>query len=564
LKAVFEFLANDVYIDRYTLSRSIENTFVKSEFQTDVKFIDNDHDYLLKERLKGNDRENGQLTHECENDTWERDVFISHNEGAFDLKRCVTTKKINFGNQLDCLIGVNNINIFDYAAGTTNTLQGDLSRQSYAEQKYLNLGTEATPYTLEMVLSEFGGVQDRTALGYAVEFVQLEAIPEYEVITEDSGSFNQYKGHYCQIYVGYIAATSPTQIDSNWIDIGGTWYLNPSLFPTYNWKAPVVNTTLIDLDYYIETIWELGIFQIYTDIGISNTVSLNDVLIGMFECTGLDLVSNFFDIASDGTNPTNKYYDFAVQFCHHIKIVQSFDIIRESAIEDSFGKSGLLSSKEMLTDLSLFFNLVLIIDSELNIARWEHVSYFQTKGYDVTNRSDVDISPLESEKELIDSELFLMAMPTSENFYKVKVKYNTPDLYKEENEKKYQVKKFLTDVFITLNNKNYEGSEYEKLFFLLSTDGENIIGLNNQFSINSVFRSLHDLNRPYKTGQIGDVYVDFTGFSIGLESTIKFFSSVFTWDSLYPFMSIKTDIGTFKVNESSINEKGLVTLKCIK
>ena len=217
-----------------------------------------------------------------------------------------------------------------------------------------------------------------------------------------------------------------------------------------------------------------------------------------------------------------------------------------------------------LETLSLFFNLVLIIDSELNIARWEHVSYFQTKGYDVTNRSDVDISPLESEKELIDSELFLMAMPTSENFYKVKVKYNTPDLYKEENEKKYQVKKFLTDVFITLNNKNYEGSEYEKLFFLLSTDGENIIGLNNQFSINSVFRSLHDLNRPYKTGQIGDVYVDFTGFSIGLESTIKFYSSVFTWDSLYPFMSIKTDIGTFKVNESSINEKGLVTLKCIK
>jgi hypothetical protein len=207
---------------------------------------------------------------------------------------------------------------------------------------------------------------------------------------------------------------------------------------------------------------------------------------------------------------------------------------------------------------------MIVPDTNLGIVRLEHVSYFQTKGYDLTNRTDIDVSPLESDKELIDSELFLMAQPTTDNFYKLKIKYNVPDLYKEENEKKYQVKKFLTDVFTTLNNAKYEGSEYESLFYLLSTDGNNIISLNNQFSINSIFRNLHDINRPYKAGQVADNYISFSGFSIGLECEIKFLSGLITWDQLYPLMSAKTKFGTFKIESVEANEKGLITLKCKK
>ena len=562
MKAGFEFLTDDVYIDRFTLSRSVENTFVKSEIQTEIKFTGENHDYLFKERLKGSDKEIGQLTHECENQTWGKDVFISHNEGTFDLKRCVTTKKISFGNPLDCLIGVNNINIFDYPAGTIETVQGNLEKDSYSFQKYIFLGEEN--YTLEKILSELGGVPDKSSEGLATEYIQISADAEYDLIIDPQFTEKLYKGHNCMLYARYVGASSATKINNDWIDIGGTWYLNPSLFPVLSWSAPIVAITVLEQVDYINKSWEKGQIINYADIPISNTVGLNAVLIGLFECTGLDLVSNFFNINADGSNPANKYYDFATSFCHDIKIVQSFDIIRESSIEDSFGKSGFLTSKDILTDLSLFFNLMLTTDTTLNIARWEHVSYFQTKGYDVTSRTDVDISPLESDKEKIDSELFLMAQPTTDNFYKIKVKYNVPDLYKEENEKKYQVKKFLTDVLSTLNNKKFEGSEYEYLFYLLSTDGTNIIGLNNQFSINNIFRNLHDINRPYKTGQIGDTYTDFAGFSVGLETTIKFFSSVLTWDTLFPFMSIKTNIGTFKVDTSEVNEKGLITLKCKK
>jgi len=564
LKAVFPFLTEDIYIDRFTLSKSIDNTFVKSEINTELKLYALDHDYLLKERLAGNDKEIGIISHDCENQVFEKDVFISHNEGTFDLKHCITTKKLKFGNPLDCLIGVNKINMFDYPAGVTQTVQGDLVRQSYGQQLLVYLGDESMPYTLEQIILALGGIPDKTGEGYAIESIEITAIPQYETLIEESGNTDQYTGHDCQMYVGYVGATSGTQIDSNWIDIDGTWYLNPSIFPVYNWGAPYTNTFVINNVYYVQTSWNLGTYQLYKDIGISNTVDLNAVLIGLFECTGLTLVSNFFNINADSTNPTNKYYDFATSYCHNIKIAQSFDIIRESSIQDSFGKSGFLVAKELLTDISLFFNLIIIPDETLETIRWEHVSYYQTKGYDLTARTDVDIAPLESEKEQIDSELFLMAQPTSDEFYKVKVKYNTPDLYKEENEKKYQVKKFLTDVFTTLNNAKFEGSEYEYLFYLLSTDGENIISLNNQFSINNIFRNLHDLNRPYKSGQIGDTYIDFAGFSIGLETTIKFMSSVITWDNIYPFYSVKTNYGTFKINSIEANEKGLITLKAVK
>ena len=113
-------------------------------------------------------------------------------------------------------------------------------------------------------------------------------------------------------------------------------------------------------------------------------------------------------------------------------------------------------------------------------------------------------------------------------------------------------------------NKKFEASEYESLFYLLSTDGDSIISLNNQFSINSIVRNLHDVNRPYKSGQIGDTQITFSGFSIGLECEIKFLSGLITWDQIYPLMSAKTKFGTFKIESVEANEKGLITLKCKK
>ena len=587
MRAQFEFLNQDVYFDRFTLVKSIDNTFVKSEIQTDLKFTGVDHDYLFRERLAGSDKETGTLTHECENEVFEKDVFISHNEGSFDLKRCITNKKLSFGNPLDCLIGVNRVNIFDYPASATNSIQGTLETEYVRKTVRVNNVAFFDPViensgnyimTLEDALGYLGALEDFSSRGFYETYKRISVYPIYGV----NGIEQSYLGHAVVATIVWQRITNPTKINEYWLPLpiseGVGFYIQ---FNNIDWNAPIITPLEYTIDEfsvsengdnsgfglkipYNDVFYEAGNSRSLKYVAISNTVRLNDVLTGLFTCTGLDLVCNFLGINPDGSEPTNKYYEFATNYCKDVKIVQSYDIIRESALEDSFGKSGFLTGKEMLTDISLFFNMMIVPDLTLGIVRWEHVSYFQTKGYDLTSRTDIDIAPLESEKELIDSELFLMAQPTSDEFYKIKINYNTPDLYKEENEQKYQVKKFLTDVFTTLNNSKFQTSEYESLFFLLSTDGDNIISLNNQFSINSIFRNLHDLNRPYKTGQIGDNYTDFAGFSIGLETTIKFFSSVLTWDNLFPLMSVKTNIGTFKVDTVEANEKGLITLKVKK
>lgn len=552
----------------YTLRKSIDNTFVKEEIDTSILFTGDDHTLLLNERIKGSTQESGYLEYDCEGETYEKDCYIKHNEGDFDLKKCQTAKKVYFGNPLDCMIE-QEINIFDYAASDTNTVQGTLERLLHVADGNANFGDELNTYTLEQVLSILDGIPDYSVSGWVPEYIEVEAIPQFEEVSGQP-QYQNYTGHSLQLRVYYIRLFSNTQINADWFlqPVFGGYFFNPTLLPAYTWNAPsfipwnaITEGGTIN---YVQTNWTAGRFQNYRDLPISNTFSLNEILESIFTCTGLQLVSNFFGINPDATETNNKYYQFAESYCKDIKISQSYDIIREASIEDSFGQSGKLKVKDVLTDLSLFFNMVIVPDIENEIVRWEHISYFQTKGFDLSTRDDVDFKPLESDKEEIDSELFLMAQPTREDYYQIKIRYQTPDLYREENERKYQVKKFLTDVFETLNNEKYNEQNYKPLFFLLSTDGDSIISLNEQFSINRIFRELHDLNRPYKNGQVGDNVLTFDGFSIGLKGEIKIKSSVRTWENLYPFMAIKTIFGTYKVEEVECNENGIITIKTVK
>lgn len=569
MKATFNTLS-DKFFKGWTLRRSINNTFIQSDIDAEMIFTGDDYRYLLEERLKGNKEETGLLTHECEAQTFEKDIYIKHNEGSFDLKECQIEKKVVFQNPLDCIIE-QEVNIFDFPVSNTSTFQGTLNRLPYVRNDFLFLGEADNPYTLEQILSFLGGIPDKTSEGYTIEYIRCEAVPIIEPV-QGNGDFEQYVHHYCVLFISYIRSYGTTQYNSNWIEDPlnpGNYWLNPTLYQSFDWNAPLLSERIIPAasstvgrdEIFTQSYWTLGREYIFKNVSISNTVLLNPILEQLFSCSGLQLVSNFFGINSDATNPNNRYYEFASLNCQDIKIVQSFDIIRESALEDSFGKSGLLKGKDILTDISLFFNMIIVPDFDNELIRWEHISYFQDRGIDLTNKNNIDFQPLESSKEEIDSELFLMAQPTTETFYRTQIRYQTPDLYREENEKKYQVKKFLTDVFETLNNPKYEGEEYKPLFYLLSTDGDNIISLNYQFSMSSIFRELHDLNRPYKIGQIGSVALEFGGYSIGLEGEIIIKSSVITWDSLIPLMSVKTKYGTFQIKETEFEENGLLTLK---
>jgi hypothetical protein len=558
---------SDNYLNDYVLKKEIDNGFVKESVNTDLFYFKDDAKYLTESAIKGDDKETGTISKECGLLTFEKDIFIKHNEGKFNLKNCSAEKKLTFVNPLDCVAN-GEINIFDYKGGDLESIQGDIERKTYNHfvNKFLG-GLEN--FTTDMMLNFVGSYPDYSADGYFVEYIYISAEPTKQTLQDPTyGNYDIYTGHEINIFVSYYRIKSSVKFSELWLPIPSSADFFFSIYPIIEYKSPAItqfpyyDLGLTTYEYGFSV--EAGNLGIYKDIVISNTFAINEIIEDLFTCSGMVPISNFFGINPDATEPDNKYYEFATNFCHQIKIAQSFDIIREIAIEDSFGKSGTIKVKDFFSEIIKPFNLLIVPDFENDIVRIEHVSYFITKGIDLVD-VDYEFSDLEMNKEKIDNETFSFAQPSpTDGFYEVKLEYENLDLYTEPNDIQYKNKTFMTDVFGTLNNKDYEGDEYKKLFYLLSTDGTSIIGLNSSFSIKNLVLNLHDLNRPMKSALIKGVKQTFGGYSIGLEGEIKFVSNPFQWDVLWPLMSVKTVYGTYLIDEIEFNQDGEMTLKIKK
>jgi hypothetical protein len=546
------------YLQNYTLSKKVENRYIVEGLEAEIKIIDRaKYDYLLASTKRGDDRETGQIIVQCGNEDFEKDVFIKHNEGKFDLRNCIATKGPQLVNVLDC-VADREINIFDYPQSSTNTLQGTIETFVYSESKLVVIEfNDDTLYNfnLNYLLSLMNPIPDKKQEGY---FELYKAI----LVT---GGTTQAGTFIITIQVLYIRNRSSIKHTNDWVQIPNeTDYYLP--FRDISWGAP-------EYDFFTDTVsgnklytyvrYIGGKYINYADITISNTYEINQIIEDVFTCTGLTVVSNFLNINADGSNPNNKYYEYAQNNCQNLKIVQSFDIIRENQLQDSFGQSGIISVKDLMSDLCLLFNLNIIPDVENEIIRIEHISYFTRKGIDLTD-IDYEIGEVTINKDEIDSETFQMAQITPDaDFYEAKITYDRKDIYKDLNEKTYKAKKFITDVFGTINNNDYNKPEYRPLFYLLSTDGDNIIGLNNAMSWRNLI-TLHDMHRPLKSGRLNGNLITFNEMSIGMDLEIKLYGSVRMWNKIWPYNSVKIKQGTFMIVESSYNEEGVLTLKTIK
>ncbi len=505
-----------------------------------------------------------------------RAAHIKHNEGKFDLKNCTASKTLNFSGKLECVIN-KQINIFDYEATVTNSTQGTLQRELYTNSELVYVGEynleTVNIYDLDTVLNILGEYPDKSANGYYIEYIEVAVFPEFnyeEKFIAGLGNIEVavYVGHRFNLYVQYTRFYSPISLGNNWVELaGGGYYLSYNI--TNDWGAPEIFKITerdpfgISKDYG-SVAYLKGRYSVFSNTKISNTVAINQILTDIFSCTGYMLKSNFFGISPDNTAPQSPEYDFALNYCQNIKICQSYDIIRESAIQDSFGVSGLINTKDFITDICNLFNLVINVEYDTGIIRLENASYYSNKGPDLTLK-DYEISQLDLNREFVDSENFTMARITpSEGFYQVNIKYNSPDIYREPNEKKYTTKLIITDLTGTINNREYEKDEYKSLFYLLSTDGNSVISLNTAFSMYSLFTNLHQNNRPQKNGYVNGVLSNFGSYSIGVKGEIKFNSTILSWDKLSPLMSVKTDYGVFLINSVSIDDKGLITLNISK
>lgn len=554
-------------VQDYKLSKTLDEFGVVVEVDSNVKFENPANATLLELTGKGFTEEPAIITVNCGGEEITYDAFIYHNEGKFNLKHCYAEKPIKFKSVYDCIKDLT-INIFDYTPIGLSTIQGDLQRDLYGSQKYIYLGTEDVPYTLDQILSALGGIPDRTFAGWAIEHIRVSCVPEYIEQQGSGGEYEEYTGHDCQLVVTYVRAFSNTQLDSSWIELSpGAWYLNPSLFAAYEWNTPNFNTFAIrefpTTNYYVQSEWTAGRYQLYKDVQISNTYSVNEITEAIFECSGITLVSNFFGINTDGTEPNNNEYDFATTNLQALRIIQSFDVIRESALQDSFGNSGTLNAKKFITDFNKLFGLQLVYDSINDVIRWEHYTYFNLKGIDYTvNSYEYEVNEeFEVNKDLVNLETWTMAAETpTDGFYSTQIDYKNYQLTTEINDVQTKIEQLLTDVIGCLNNEAYEGDNYKKLFFIVAASNDSIIGLNNSLSLRNLIRNLHMNNRPLKQGNHDGVNTQFSGYSIGMSGELKWFTGIKQFNKLNPGNSVKTQYGRFVIEEMEY-EKETLTLK---
>lgn len=567
---------SEAYLQNYKLRKKFDNNYSVKELDNSVIYQKDDFKYLLEATATGLIKETGKIEKKCKDYDFELDVELKHTEGKFSMKNCIAEKKVILNNPLDCIID-KKLNIFDFAASNTNTIQGEIYRSDLVVEKRIafdninhdGTGSPTNKVKLNEILDILGGIPDQSAFGFYPEYGYITFIPDVRIDNDPSfGKYETYQGHIITLYVVYVQLWSATQESIYWkpAALGGFYFpLNEPLKISNEEYIEVIVFDLFSSATYQNSFWGIGSInqQKYVKTDISNTYLLNPIITKMFECiSGKTVVSNFFGINPDGLNPNNEYYQWAETFAQQIKIVQSFDIIRESAIKDSFAQSGLFEVKKLLKDICLLFNL--IISQKDDIIYIEHKSFYTGKAIDLTSK-EYEFSDLEVNRELIDIEMFQYAQNFDNlSHYQAEITYNKTNLYVQENTKQFKTELIVTDVFQAINKEKYNESEYEKLFFLLLTNGNEILGLNQELKFENIVKKLHDLDRPLKKAKINNEDHEFLKYSIGFGGEIKIASSLRMFNLLEPFTSVVTDFGTFVIQEIEIDQTDLMTLKIKK
>lgn len=163
-----------------------------------------------------------------------------------------------------------------------------------------------------------------------------------------------------------------------WILLGGTTYVRPALY------GGITENTFTDDDGFF-----VRQFSANTVVDpISNGRFFNDVFVAAVEALGCpidEVVSNFFGINPDGTEPTNDAYDFAAANLQQVLIFQKSDVTNADATDDATVLE--LTLKEVLEALRDSLNVYWAIEDVGGTMtfRLEHLSYFDAaNGLDIT------------------------------------------------------------------------------------------------------------------------------------------------------------------------------------
>lgn len=168
------------------------------------------------------------------------------------------------------------------------------------------------------------------------------------------------------------SATPPP--GDGWINISGTTWVRPlTLSKTVFLRPP----TWPPPDGFFHYIMSFEA-QIANQAPISNGRLLSEVLeaaVTAIDCPIDSVVSNFFNINPDGTEPTNDAYTYAENNLHNLFFFQKSDIVRASASNDATRFETTL--KEFLEELKISNVWWAIVNDAGTVKlRIEHYTYF--------------------------------------------------------------------------------------------------------------------------------------------------------------------------------------------
>ncbi len=380
MKVTINNLGHEAFLQNYTITKKSDDIAQISEIDTEAIFDGDGFRELLTYTNEGAGKEPVLLETYCGDDIISYNGYIRHNEGKYNILACKASKNVFFDHPLEC-IKDRTFNIFDYTPTTTETVLGNVIRETY--ENVINwYFFDNIEYTLDDVLNLLGGIPDRSSDNFIIEFANIQSRADGDGMSEF------YNGHQLGIFVTYVKVVSPVKHTNEWIPaVGGGFYF--SGLAQGEWSVPNYYLTSILINQFGERTDALNLEQVFgkalqfRDIEISNTFEVNEILLDLISCTGFPLISNFFGINPDGSNPNNGTYENALQYYQQLRICQSYDIIRESAIQDSFGQSGAIKFKDFAENINKMFNTTFVFDQTIGAIRLEHVSYFHSKGFNL-------------------------------------------------------------------------------------------------------------------------------------------------------------------------------------
>ena len=195
---------------------------------------------------------------------------------------------------------------------------------------------------------------------------QFSVLSTYMTWTGNTGLFeNPLQGtlHIETTWVREKWTGSGVPTDGGWKEEGGNYYRR-------------VETFLVDETPAIPGTYG-SVFQNYAYMNaIGNGRYLNDVLQNLInQGCNYNIVSNFFGINPDGTEPDNIAYDYAADNTQELILFDKIDA--KTLNPDELGTNKPMTLKALWEDLKTIFNLEIRLDE--GVLRIEHVSYFENK-----------------------------------------------------------------------------------------------------------------------------------------------------------------------------------------